>query len=320
MEMSILTSFSLFEDPDFLADLASSTTALDPDPIANNEMTESMAAGSPDSGIFSYDMDDPFLTDVDPVLMQADIGLFAPPAMVSGYNEPDDQSDLQFLIEEDEIEESEVEEDPCTSVVRVDDDDQCTTYQGEEDLIVSPVNVDIDVFEDEDNVDHEVEGEGDDDDTPELSDCVSPTNITTTSTRQPNFQIHSYSSRSGGRARRRVPLLPNSATALTRPSKSRPRISRKRKLYELDAPLDNPAAEKCRLNAINAKKNRERKKQELAVAEDTIAALRNENEALREEAESARDELDEARQEIEAMRAQLKQAGLPVLGKRLRLH
>merc|ERR1719495_1319201 len=179
-------------------------------------------------------------------------------------------------------------------------------------------NANIDVLDDYEDHDNNENNE-DQDDAPELIDCVSPTNLTT---RQPNFQIHSYSSRSGGstRPRRRAtPLLPNSATALTRSNKSsRPRISRKRKLYELEAPLANPAAEKCRLNAINAKKNRERKKQELAVPDTTIARLRTENEALREEAESARDELDEAREEIEAMRAQLKQAGLPDLGKRLR--
>jgi len=288
-------------------------------------------ACSPDSGIFSFD--DPFLTEADPVL--AGLDLFGTPAAMVSYRDDDSgddvvENDPQFLVEEVEEEVGKGVEDRVESATDAIVVDDMTVVEVEEDqgmIELSSVNANanIDVLDDyedhDDNEDNEDQDddEGEDDDAPELIDCVSPTNLTT---RQPNFQIHSYSSRSGGssRTRRRAtPLLPNSATALTRSNKSsRPRISRKRKLYELDAPLANPAAEKCRLNAINAKKNRERKKQELAVAETTIARLRTENEALREEAESARDELDEAREEIEAMRAQLKQAGLPVLGKRLR--
>merc|ERR1711962_1127907 len=130
------------------------------------------------------------------------------------------------------------------TVVEVEED------QGLIELSSVNANANIDVLDDyedhDDNEDNEDQDddEGEDDDAPELIDCVSPTNLTRSN------------------------------------KSSRPRISRKRKLYELDAPLANPAAEKCRLNAINAKKNRERKKQELAVAETTIARLRTENEAL----------------------------------------
>lgn len=110
-----------------------------------------------------------------------------------------------------------------------------------------------------------------------------------------------------------------------RPSRIRSQLSsrncrsrmsaKKRKMYELNDPLPDPEAEKCRLNAINAKKNRERKKRELEAAEREIHRLRNENSELRNEAENAREELDEARNELEQMKAQLKLAGFPV-GKR----
>jgi len=71
-------------------------------------------------------------------------------------------------------------------------------------------------------------------------------------------------------------------------------------------PLVDPVAEKNRLNALNAKKNRDRKKQQLAEAESEISRLREENEELRTEADEARDALVQARRELAELKAQLK--------------
>merc|ERR1711936_323451 len=68
---------------------------------------------------------------------------------------------------------------------------------------------------------------------------------------------------------------------------------KKRKLYEME-PLGDPIAEKNRLNALNAKKNRDRKKQQLVEAEQEISRLREENDELRTEADEVRDELESA--------------------------
>ena len=68
--------------------------------------------------------------------------------------------------------------------------------------------------------------------------------------------------------------------------------------------LADPVAEKNRLNAINAKKNRDRKKQQLQAAEVEIEKLREENEELKAETDNYKDQLDAARQEL-AMLKQL---------------
>lgn len=83
--------------------------------------------------------------------------------------------------------------------------------------------------------------------------------------------------------------------------------SRRRKLYEL-GPLENPDEERCRLNALNAKKNREKKKRQLAEAAQEIDRLRNENSLLRTEADEVRDQLEQARLELAQLRAQLGKA------------
>jgi len=82
-------------------------------------------------------------------------------------------------------------------------------------------------------------------------------------------------------------------------------IKQKRKLYEQD-PLPDPAAEKCRQNALNAKLNRDRKKKQLEEATTEIIKLRSENEDLRTEADTVREELAAARREIELLREQMK--------------
>merc|ERR1712115_213465 len=83
--------------------------------------------------------------------------------------------------------------------------------------------------------------------------------------------------------------------------------NKKQKLYEME-PLKDPVAEKNRLNALNAKKNRDRKKQQLQEAEQEISRLREENEELRTEAEEVKDELESAHRDLEQLRALLKQS------------
>lgn len=80
---------------------------------------------------------------------------------------------------------------------------------------------------------------------------------------------------------------------------------KKTKLYEM-GPLTDPSAEKNRLNAMNAKKNRDKKKAQLTEAEEEIQRLRSENEELRTEADEVKDELEEARQELRALKEALK--------------
>jgi len=85
-----------------------------------------------------------------------------------------------------------------------------------------------------------------------------------------------------------------------------------KKLYEVNCPLADPDAEKCRLNAINAKRNRDRKKAELERAHDEIRLLRRENRRLQEAVETSAEELAETRAELQQIKSMLKVAGLPV--------
>merc|ERR1711942_415321 len=54
----------------------------------------------------------------------------------------------------------------------------------------------------------------------------------------------------------------------------------KPKLYQREEPLEDPEAEKKRLNAINAKKNRDKNKNRMNELESQVAALTAEREAL----------------------------------------
>ena len=76
---------------------------------------------------------------------------------------------------------------------------------------------------------------------------------------------------------------------------------RKRKLYEME-PLCDPVAEKNRQNALNAKKNRDRKKAELQEAAVEIDRLREENDDLRSESDNYRDQLEAARRELDMLK------------------
>merc|ERR1712186_66882 len=75
----------------------------------------------------------------------------------------------------------------------------------------------------------------------------------------------------------------------------------KKKLYECD-PLNDPIAERNRLNALNAKKNRDKKKNELLLATVEIEKLREENEELKAETDEYRDKLQSANMELEKLR------------------
>jgi len=79
------------------------------------------------------------------------------------------------------------------------------------------------------------------------------------------------------------------------------RNEKKQKLYEMES-LNDPVAERNRLNAINAKKNRDRKKQQLAEAEDEIEKLREENEELKAETDNYKDQLEEAMRELKSLK------------------
>merc|ERR1711970_466032 len=140
--------------------------------------------------------------------------------------------------------------------------------------------------------------------------------VSTTKRAVSTQNIHSYSSAAAPR-RIKKKITPELALrkiqgASKKITKNEQRRLKKIKLYEVDAPLANPEAEKCRLNAINAKKNRERKKAQLEIAQKQIHELRSENRALREEASSVREDLDSALQEIQQLKSLMKLAGLPV--------
>jgi len=152
------------------------------------------------------------------------------------------------------------------------------------------------------------------------NDCLDPDylppDVSTTKRAISTQNIHSYSSAAAPR-RNKKKITPELALrkiqgASKKITKNEQRKLKKIKLYEVDAPLANPEAEKCRLNAINAKKNRERKKAQLEIAQKQIHELRSENRALREEASSVREDLDSALQEIQQLKSLMKLAGLPV--------
>lgn len=86
---------------------------------------------------------------------------------------------------------------------------------------------------------------------------------------------------------------PSTSAAFTPPTKSsqcKPRASRRQrpkkpKKYEMTEELCDPAEEKKRLNAINAKKNRDRKKDKLKELGDKVEAVTKERDTLLKEVE-----------------------------------
>ena len=288
-----LSIFSFFEDPEL-----NSTTTLDLPQTSSAEAWKDffvsdmedqlqglVRQGSPDSGV-DFELDtNALVTEHDPVFHQAmkssdfqeeiDWMFNRPSAGVAAA--PAHRLNLSFSISEDELD---------------------------------------NIFSDNEDPTHSMSTH---EDNPDTKPVITIKQEDTSAT-NPN-KIHSYSAvpttnsrpksvRSSNGSRANRSLL--SSGPRQRRSSSSTMNSRKRKLYEVAQPLANPEAEKCRLNAINAKKNRDRKKQQLDEAEMEIKRLRVENEELQGEAENARDELDYAMLELRELKEQMKKAGLSV--------
>ena len=81
------------------------------------------------------------------------------------------------------------------------------------------------------------------------------------------------------------------------------------KLYE-QKPFENPALEKCRMNALNAKLNREKKKREKEEMAKEVTKLRSENTRLRRAEAAAERRAGEAERELQRLRALLRQSDI----------
>jgi len=174
---------------------------------------------------------------------------------------------------------------------------------------------DLEEMEELEDMDEEEEEEEEDEDN--VSNYSDDENVTRSKANIPKnhpVEIHSYSvikvkKETNFKAKSKRSAAPSTASMRKQTSagrKYKESVSqKKRKLYEME-PLGDPVAEKNRLNALNAKKNRDKKKQQLAEAESEISRLREENEELRTEAEEARDELDAARRELAELKALMK--------------
>jgi len=81
------------------------------------------------------------------------------------------------------------------------------------------------------------------------------------------------------------------------------------KLYE-QKPFENPALEKCRMNALNAKLNREKKKKEREQMAKEVTKLRSENTRLRRAEAAAERRAGEAERELQRLRALLRQSDI----------
>merc|ERR1719153_1650794 len=187
---------------------------------------------------------------------------------------------------------------------------------------VSEIQSQIEVFKEEieDFEEMEEEEEEDEEDLDNVSNYSDEENEEKSKSNIPKnhpVEIHSYSAikikkEENFKAKAKRPSAPPSNTAPVRKQTSAGRkykvsiSQKKRKLYEME-PLVDPVAEKNRLNALNAKKNRDRK-QQLVEAEQEISRLREENEELRTEAEEVKDELESAHRELDQLRALLKQS------------
>jgi len=79
------------------------------------------------------------------------------------------------------------------------------------------------------------------------------------------------------------------------------------KLYE-QKPFENPALEKCRMNALNAKLNREKKKKEKEQMAKEVTKLRSENTRLRRAEAAAERRAGEAERELQRLRALMRQS------------
>ena len=315
--MSEITSFSFFEDPEELFSLNNSSNEIDTTVDATwtdffrSETFETLAtptmdrdaSSTPDSGIevFNFDIENAFMGDNDPIMRQDEFEdevnfLFnnKPTTSTVGLCLDFDITDIDnnFLDRDDIIEVSSCDSDTPTRA------NAFIGSQGSASL--DNVTVNPQDEKEENKVSSEVVSK-------ELFSVSHAVKIEDSVT----SNIHSYSAK------------PKTASSTLRAhlrnnrgrSKKSTAASRKRKLYELDAPLPTPELEKCRLNAINAKKNRDLKKQQLELASTEIKRLRRENVELRDEVDNAREEMEELRAEMTAMREEFKMAGMSV-GKR----
>lgn len=81
--------------------------------------------------------------------------------------------------------------------------------------------------------------------------------------------------------------------------------SKKTKLYQ-QGPSRDPETEKCRLNAINAKRNRDRLKQERVGMKNEIVKLAKENESLRKKTSSFQNRASVAENQLSSLLSLLK--------------
>ena len=86
-------------------------------------------------------------------------------------------------------------------------------------------------------------------------------------------------------------------------------LEKGQRLYDA-APFTDPAQERCRKNAINAKLNRERKRKEKEALGKQINLLRRENQKLQEESAAAEERASRAEAELQRMRLLLASNGL----------
>merc|ERR1712130_196960 len=201
------------------------------------------------------------------------------------------------------------------------DIDGCNALLGVNDPLFNNFNSDVDVVEENPpmkviSLDLPVISNSSLDESSELTsmeadDEENEENSTSNIPKNHPVEIHSYSII---KIKKTQPMKSKNKNTLTKDrltsSKRSPVFlsNKKQKLYEME-PLKDPVAEKNRLNALNAKKNRDRKKQQLQEAEEEISRLKDENEDLRSEQERVRDDLENARREIEALRQELKLRG-----------
>ncbi|KAK7071319.1 hypothetical protein SK128_000225 [Halocaridina rubra] len=97
-----------------------------------------------------------------------------------------------------------------------------------------------------------------------------------------------------------VPQNECNSKAETPPKKRRRRNRpRKEKVYEISEPLQDPLKEKQRLNAINAKKNRDKKRDQLKNLDFRVKTVTRERDLLRAEVEMLRKRENELRRQFQ---------------------
>jgi len=252
--------------------------------------------GSPDSGIglSNFDIENPFIRESDPIISQDEFQeevdfMFNKPI----FNSDNLNLDLDFIMPE--VLPIEHEHMPVKSerAFKIEDVSESDMVDCSEEAHVDDTTAALGYPR-------------------ERSDCNIINNNTTKPVKSKSkavsaaIKVHSYSA--NPKSKRLQSMVKKVDLKSSRSKRGCP----KKKLYELQKPLDNPEAERCRLNAINAKKNRDRKKQELEAAASEIERLRRENAELKAEAEIAREEREEAFAELEMMKSELKMLGLPV--------